>query len=76
MKEFDELQFDKLSPRLQGVIRYVMQALYDDSKHTHKDGLTVSMGFNTSDALWLLGAAIECEMRELENRTLSKGGES
>ncbi len=74
MKEFDELQFDKLSPRLQKMIRYVMQALYNDSKHLNKSDLSISMGFSAADTLWLIGAAIECEMLELSNSDQSKGG--
>lgn len=56
MKEFENLDINKLSPRLQGIIRYVMQTLYDDSKHTHKSDLTISMGFSAADTLWLVGA--------------------
>lgn len=72
MKDFENLDISKLSPRLQGIIRYVMQALYHDSKHTHKSDLTISMGFSAADTLWLVGAAVECEMRELTNTTESK----
>lgn len=63
MKEFENLDIAKLSPRLQGMIRYVMQSLYDDSKHD-KDNLTISMGFSAADTLWLLGAAIELEISD------------
>lgn len=76
MRDFEGLEIGKLSPRLQGMIRYVLQALYGDSKHTHKDDLTISMGFSASDTLWLLGAAIECEMLELTKSNQSNVGKS
>lgn len=76
MREFEELELHKLSPRLQGLIRYVLQALYNDSMQEKKSDLSVSMGFSASDTLWLIGAAIECEMFELPKSDQIEGGES
>lgn len=65
MKALEGIELSELSPRLQGIIKYVFNSLYSDSLHG-KDNLTISMGFSASDTLWLVGAAIECEKREPE----------